>query len=256
MGDDEKSPFDDLPELPDPQPGEQTRAVIMNAGIHRQRAKNRQLTLAIAGVLLVGATVVGLDAVGVMQLLPEKMVPTLIGPKKAKEIARGEQTGGSSELRDRLLGKDKAAAPSTPSVAAPPTPSAPKDAEPLSARSLFEDEDKTPAKLALSAREVRTEVALPDGLTGEAIAQVIQDNSGGARLCIAEAMKAGETKGGKAEFDVTIAPSGTVTSVSTRTGGGSRMSACMERTIKRWRFPSFDGEAVVVVIPYVITPGI
>ncbi len=253
MGDEGPSPFDDLPELTDSQPGEQTRAVIMNAGIHRHKAKNRQLTLLIVGAVLVAGTVVGLDATGVLQILPEKMVPTLAGAEEPKQdVARNERSAEPSALRDTLLGMNDAA----PEPAAP-SPSPAKDQPaPLSARSLFEDDAKAPAKLSLSAESVRTQVALPDGLTGDAIATVIQDNSGGARLCIAEAMKAGETKGGKAEFDVTIAPSGEVETVETRAGAGGRMSACMQKTIKRWRFPSFDGEPVVVVIPYVITPGI
>ncbi|MEO0814155.1 MAG: hypothetical protein AAFY60_14935, partial [Myxococcota bacterium] len=209
MGDD-PSPFDELPELPEQfAPGEQTRAVIMNAGIHRRTTRNRQIAILIGGILMLCVSIIALDAAGIVQLLPEKMVPTLIGKEPKEEPEREAPQPKAEELRDTLLGKtERAPAPASPA----PTqaePSAPKD---LTARSLFEDYEKKPSTLELSARAVRTEVALPDGLTGEAITQVIQDNSGGARLCIAEAMKAGETKGGKAEFDVTIANTGSVNS--------------------------------------------
>ncbi|MEM6733885.1 MAG: AgmX/PglI C-terminal domain-containing protein [Myxococcota bacterium] len=254
---DEKSPFDDVPEMKQEyEPREDTRAVILSAGIHRQAAKNRQVGLAIAGVLLVAGVIVGLDAAGIVQLLPEKMVPSFVAAEEEEiQPAPLDDPKSSSKLRDKLLGLN---APTGAAPSAGDVPTAKPKSETVDARSLFEDEDKAPKQLSLNAAKFRAEVALPDGLTGEAIQKVVQDNAGATRLCIAEAMRAGETTGGKAEFDLAIAPSGAVESVGTRTSAfkGSRLASCMERRMTSWRFPSFEGAPVVVVIPYVITQGI
>lgn len=234
-------------------PREDTRSIIVSAGIGRHGNKRRIWTAAGVAVALVVVAAATLRGTGALQFSDDDTVELGELEIGNSEDANDEtaRKKGDGALRDKLLGIGTQ--PSAPSAPATPPPE-----KTLDARALFQDQSKQPASLSLQAREIRAEVALPDGLTGEAIAEVVQSNSTAARLCIAEGIKAGDTRAGKAEFEVAISASGAVDSVKTRTAAfqNTRLATCMNRTIARWRFPSFDGPSVAVIIPYVITEGL
>ncbi|MEO1170604.1 MAG: AgmX/PglI C-terminal domain-containing protein [Myxococcota bacterium] len=243
----------DAPPEDEPAPivREDTRAIIMSAGIHRQQARGRQVVLAAVGVCVIAGVVLGLDAAGVIQLLSPPPVETAPEPAAASTKETPKPQAAPSGLRDALLGTDEPSPAATSPSKAPATDGA------LDAKSLFTDANKSPTTMTLDARDIRSAVALPDGLTGEAIAQVVSDNGTVTKLCITEGVRAGTMPKGKIEFDVTIGASGSVSGVRTRSAQaqGSPFANCMEKRMAGWRFPSFEGEPVVVVIPYVMSGG-
>lgn len=222
--------------------------MIAIAGFHSQRRKKLRIALSIGGAIIAVSTIFTLDAMGLIRLVPEQLRPQRVRPQEPEPPKQPRLTRDSSRLREKLLGLapvSGSAVDSSKTTASRPNP--------LNARSLFEDEKKAPTRLRLESRSIRAQVALPDGLSGEAIATVVNDNGGATKLCIVEGSRGGELPHGKAEFDVTIAPSGAVTRVVTRTLSfrGTKFADCMEMRIAGWKFPAFDGEPVVVVIPYV-----
>ena len=234
-------------------PREDTRSIIVSAGSGRHGKRRRIWAAGSIAIALVVVTAAPLGSTGALQFSDEDTVELgeleIGDPGDANDTNR--RKGDGAALRDKLLGIGSQ--PTTPSA-----PAAPPPEKTLDARALFQDQSEQPASLSLQAREIRADVAVPDGLTGEAIAEVVQSNSTAARLCIAEGIKAGETRAGKAEFEVAISASGAVDGVKTRTPAfqNTRLATCMSRTIARWRFPSFDGPSVAVIIPYVITEGL
>ena len=99
---------------------------------------------------------------------------------------------------------------------------------------------------------------LPEGLTREAITKVIGDSVRSLKLCVAEAARAGEKVDGRMEVEFTIHGSGKVTKVIVpmRAFKGTRMASCVQRTMRRWAFPRFNGEPVTVAYPIILSLGI
>lgn len=245
------SPFDDEPGLNDDVVHEDTRVFIVNAGLHRRQSQGRRFALLAVGVLAVAGVVIVLDTTGVVQLVPKEEAEVVLAVEEPKPEPVEPAEPKPAPLRDTLLGEAPA-----PNVDEAPAQE-PEPSGPLDARALFKDANKSPTTMNIDTREIRAAVVLPDGLTGEAIAKVVSDNGTATKLCITEGMRSATPPKGKVEFDVTIASSGIVSSVGTRTASarGSSFATCMEKRVASWRFPPFDGEPVVVVIPYVLSGG-
>src|SRR5690606_25912055 len=113
---------------------------------------------------------------------------------------------------------------------------------------------KSNAPTLTPPREIQTP-NLPDGLTQEAIFEVINQNQRAMSLCISQSMKAGEKLSGKMEVEMQIAATGNVrsASISSARFSGSALGRCTVKTVKRWKFPRFNGQAVTVIFPYVLS---
>jgi hypothetical protein len=68
-------------------------------------------------------------------------------------------------------------------------------------------------------------------------------------------MKAGEKLSGKMEVEMSIAANGVVRSATIGTArfSGTTIGNCTVTTVKRWKFPRFNGEPVTVIFPYVLS---
>ena len=98
---------------------------------------------------------------------------------------------------------------------------------------------------------------LPDGLSPEAIAKVVNIHQGAMSLCVSEALKAEEQPRGQLDLEITIEPTGAVASVRVVSEAfrDTALGRCARRTVARWVFPRFEGEPVRVVFPYVLSAG-
>ena len=88
-------------------------------------------------------------------------------------------------------------------------------------------------------------------LTQDAIPAVIKKS---VSICYEQSLRGREDLRGKLEVKVTVQPDGRVskTSVETTAFKGSKVGLCVADKIKDWRFPSFEGEAQQVVVPFVL----
>lgn len=259
-------------------PGEATRLFMATAGIFKRRRNNRiaagvaALAVAALGVLIYG------DVTGLYQIPGMGFVYEATGindPNVGRAIERTERKLSRSDitdaerqaLRDKLLGlapprsrRGKARRQRGP-IAAPTVGIAGSKALAASDRSLaasvFADTRKQEAKVALKAPEAIQTPNLPQGLTQEAIIEVIERNYGSMRLCIAESLKKGEKLSGRMDVELTIVATGAVTDVLLPAVRfrNTAMGNCTQRTMKRWRFPRFNGEPVPVAFPFVLSAG-
>jgi outer membrane biosynthesis protein TonB len=73
-------------------------------------------------------------------------------------------------------------------------------------------------------------------------------------LCFTESTRKGEKLSGKMEIEVTITADGSVSNVEIATTDFKKtvMASCTVRRVKNWKFPRFNGEPVVVVLPYIL----
>ena len=96
---------------------------------------------------------------------------------------------------------------------------------------------------------------LPEGLTRDSIFDVINQNQRAMSLCISQSMKAGEKLSGRMEVEMSIGATGTVRSaaIGTPRFGNTAIGKCTVKTVKRWKFPAFNGQPVTVIFPYVLS---
>jgi hypothetical protein len=265
-------------ERPNPKPvvGEATRLAIGVAGLDRRRTKNRLAAiLALALAAVIGCLAI-LDATRVITLPVMGAVYDAAGiadPNAQREVRRVEAELLESDLTEaqrqaladrlvaaqqRLAVEESAAAPgvTAPPSARPTTPSpAPLAPEERAlATDVFGDARKQEARVALPTTEQTPSPTLPDGLSQEAIAKVLADNSSSMSLCIAEAARKGEVLSGRMEVAITVGPDGAVeaATIESRRFAGSIVGACATRRIRAWKFPAFGGEPVTVIFPYVL----
>ncbi len=101
------------------------------------------------------------------------------------------------------------------------------------------------------------DVAPPDragALTESDINRVIAARKGAVSTCFEVSLRAQENLGGKIEFEVTVESSGKVSKVDVATTAfsGSRLGSCIAKKIKGWRFPTFEGPAQQIVVPFIL----
>lgn len=92
-------------------------------------------------------------------------------------------------------------------------------------------------------------------LTGGQVSKVVLRGKKNLQRCYETALRgSGSEETVRIDVELTVAPSGNVSSVKSRGGGPSGMATCIERTIKMWRFPE-SGESSPVRFPLVFQPG-
>lgn len=101
------------------------------------------------------------------------------------------------------------------------------------------------------------DVPAPDragALTESDINRVIAARRGAVSTCFEVSLRAQENLGGKIEFELTVEPSGKVSrvNVATTAFSGSRLGSCIAKKIKGWRFPTFEGPAQQIVVPFIL----
>lgn len=98
-------------------------------------------------------------------------------------------------------------------------------------------------------------VSAGSGLDGEQIFKVVRDNSDSIKNCMETAAKQGSTVSGKQYLVVTISPRGTVPIAKFKNAvvSASPVGECITKRAKKWKFPSFAGQAFDVEIPLILS---
>jgi hypothetical protein len=94
-------------------------------------------------------------------------------------------------------------------------------------------------------------------LTQEQVVSTMRTNKRVLKACYERAMKK-NTNLRRQKITLTVGfkvnPSGIPAHISVTPNYDGRMIDCMKKAIKRWRFPSFSGQAVGVESPLTLTP--
>jgi hypothetical protein len=110
------------------------------------------------------------------------------------------------------------------------------------------------SKLGTGAGE--KQAVRPGGsLTPAEMLQVVTRGKPNLTRCYETALRgSGSTDTVRLDVEVSVSPSGNVTSVKTSGQGLPGMNNCIERTVKMWRFPA-SGEAAATRFPLLFQPG-
>ena len=83
---------------------------------------------------------------------------------------------------------------------------------------------------------------------------MINDNKTAVASCYQRELRGGSDLKGRIDFLVTVAPAGSVSRVSINTPQfrQTALAQCIADKIKDWRFPSFQGAEVQVIVPFVL----
>jgi hypothetical protein len=123
-------------------------------------------------------------------------------------------------------------------VAAAPAPAPqPVSAEDQKILDEFQSgSDSAPAKIAVK-QNTGAQSSKP-ALDGDAVRKTVAENKARLQRCYERAIR-GQTTTEAVRLDVTVqvAPSGRVKSVSASDGGPGGLAACIEASVRRWRFP-------------------
>lgn len=157
------------------------------------------------------------------------------GVRKATKVERVEESRGIEDKSDSNL----------------------TESQRKMAMSVFGDKRKRKASVKLVPPEEIRMPNLPDGLSSEALYEVLQSNSASIGMCIAESSRAKERLKGRMEVQIEIRPTGSVSDVSIATSAhrGTKMESCTIKRIKTWKFPRFNGTPLTVVMPFVLSQG-
>jgi hypothetical protein len=267
---------------------ESTRFFVAAAGVQKQRQRNKLgiamgvaaglVVLALLSALFSGAIKIpgignpfasvgggGTDELAAVAGDPEdpNQYKGLLGAKERRPKGRrpaanagaGARAGGSgeeaSEAGAATAGADQGrSGPRGGEVAASPLeigelPSAHLGQEKLNAGALPESnvEDMPPL----------------DGVSFDpnAVTRVVNTRKRLVSICYDQSLKARESLRGKMEFVVIIEPNGSVSSVRVDSAAfkGTKLARCIEDKIRDWRFPSFQGSAQEVRVPFVLEKG-
>ncbi len=240
--------------------GEETRAVFVSSGLVRRKERaQRSAVIAVVLVSLIVLAIV-LDLLGFITIPGSSVVRQIAGVQRTEPASTqgpGKSTLTEAEkaaLRRKMLGENNMRPVQIPTKVPIKAQSAEKDL----ALSVFNDERKSNTKVELKPVTALQAPNLPSGLTRDAIFEVIAQGEGAISLCIAKSMRSGEPLKGKMEVEITIETTGRVSSsrIQTAPFSGSVMGNCTAKTVRRWRFPGFQGDAVTVVFPYVLSAGL
>ncbi len=259
--------------------GEATRVFMATAGIFKRRRRQRiAAVLGIVGTVLFIAVIAG-DLSGAYEIPGMGLVYAGLDIEDAnveraikvtqKKLARSTLSPAEKKaLRDKLLGLNQKVPLAKGSRGMGKTPAGKDDKEEHGVADtktmtgseadflagMMSDQRKREVKVK-SPKVTKVDIPpdLPEGLTGEVLKEEINKNSSAIKLCITEAMRAGEPPKGKMEVAITIHADGRVREANIETDKfkGSTVGKCTVRYAKRWRFPRFNGKPVDVVFPYV-----
>jgi hypothetical protein len=92
-------------------------------------------------------------------------------------------------------------------------------------------------------------------LTADQLRKVFAQGRASLQRCYETAVRgSGSTDTVRVDLEVTISPSGNVTSAKAGGQGLPGMGQCMERTVRMWRFPS-SGDTTTTKVPFLFQPG-
>ncbi|MDY7228521.1 AgmX/PglI C-terminal domain-containing protein [Hyalangium rubrum] len=260
-------------------PVEDTRHFMVQSGVTRRNPVWKIALFVLLPILLLVGGAFALDRVNV---IPKMKTVTPEGKTVEKSYFSGE---GVSELRDRLMGRNKPAptpAPVPPGTdkkpqpsgggAQKPAPGAPGETAPVPETGKSAEELKAlygdTAKTAVGP-EVRedAEVAAKDaagqgGPPQEDIARVVAQSQGAIQSCVEQELRKNPSfKGGKVTLVATVGTSGTVKSakLDRKDLDSAPVGECIKKGARKMVFPSFkaeDGtEEVELQIPLVLSSG-
>lgn len=183
------------------------------------------------------------------------------GPKGGSPTNNGNSGGDATNPSDPSTPTTDASgnpvgSPGNPNYRVPgTTPSTTKSAKPGTSSSGPEDYDPTGFDTGSTPGPKATSDATSSGgkgnLSAGEIEGVVNRNKPSiSRRCWDPAFDAsdGKTKSAKVTANVTISPSGSVSSVTASGGGGfPSLASCVQGSIAGWRFPPADGESHTVI---------
>lgn len=283
------SSLDDSADYLTSSPGQETRIFMATAGIYRRRRMQKIAGVTGGIVTAALATFVVLDLTGAVQLPGMGKLYEATGledPNMDRAMSRAEEKLQSAELtpeeraklekrqaalRAKLLGKPKprgtpragservadgggSQREAASEIGIEEAENVNREEHDLTAAIMGDDRKKTKGPKLRPPSEILAP-NLPKGLTQEAIFEVINKNQRAMSLCISQSMKAGENVAGKMEVEMSINASGQVDSASIQTDRfhNTTIGNCTVKTVKRWRFPRFNGKPVTVIFPYVLS---
>ncbi len=268
----------------DAPPGEATRVFMATAGIFKRRRQQRMAAIIGGASTLLLIFVVAGDISGLYEIPGMGLMYDMTGIQDTnvdRAIVRTEKKLAKSDLspeekaalRDKLLGltttqkkvgptkkkskKKVAVADPSGGIGIDDRKGSLSKDEKNMAFDIFNDDRKKSRTPQLKKVTQLQTPNLPDGLTQDSIFKVINDNTRSMSLCISQSMKAGEKLTGKMEVEMSIMATGRVSSASIETARfkSSTIGQCTVKTVKRWKFPRFNGEPVTVIFPYVLSAG-
>ncbi|MCC6806456.1 MAG: zinc-ribbon domain-containing protein [Deltaproteobacteria bacterium] len=250
---------------------ENTAQFLAASGLVAARKRRRIMIAAAVAIVLAIVLLIVLDLLGVLALPgmgvaynalaidnPHQAASQPSAPADQDQLSEEEK----ARLREGLLGKKKEEpkAPAEPRHDRKPepgdAPSKPDSAEQKLLADVYGDHEKSAVRV--EAPKFKTaEQDLPDGITGEAIAKVVESNQRAVKFCLERELKRGGTLSGRLELEFTIAPSGMVQDVDIKSAKfrGTDFGACVVQAVKSWRFPRFSGAPVPVEYPFILSSG-
>lgn len=256
--------------------GEQTRMVMMQAGVDARGRRRRTARI------LAGAAALLVAVVAIFLFMPASMLPP------APRAAGGEEpvndpslwtAEGMEGLRSKLLGRSRPEPRPAPRPAGERASAAAPSPAPARDRAVIRREESRPAPrvpaatrnelAALYADDAKKDVKVAkvdagtpktDGaaLDQGAVARTIADSSASYKRCMDDYLRRNPGfRGGKIQITATIAPSGIVTSasLSDRSIDSTDLGTCLKDRTKRIIFPKFSGEPFDVSYPLVLASG-
>lgn len=119
---------------------------------------------------------------------------------------------------------------------------------------------KRPEELTpLDMRDTELEIPPVDGgeLDAATVRRVVTSRSGAVRRCFDRSLRSKENVSGKLVVEVEVQPTGRVSNVELMTPAFARteVGSCLMKSIRKWRFPRFEGEAQAIELPFVLQKG-
>lgn len=187
------------------------------------------------------------------------------GAKTAKAEPKDSKRPTRRAKRPTRRSPSPAAKPEKPTPAAEDAPkptvaAAPKAAEAPAAKPKKQDEvdglldalngKKAPTQAAPDPTAPANDPLLPERLDRKQILGVVRRNAAAVRKCKAEP----PGTGGTVPVRMVISGSGKVSSADVASGPakGTAMGACVERTVKVFRFPQFRGDPMQITMPFAL----
>ncbi len=193
---------------------------------------------------------------------PQEAVPdpTLAEPEPEPEPAQpvadpDPEPAAETPERPRNGGGGSTTRPASEGTAArPTTPQRTVDPEAAARLAQFADDGAGAAPLSVRPRnDLLAEQQQHGGteLSAEQLRTVVNRERSAVQRCYETAVRAaGQAPSMRVDVDVTIAGSGTVTSATARGRAFGTLSECIERSVRRWRFPA-TGATTHASLPFV-----
>jgi len=269
--------------------GEATRVFMATAGVFDRQKKRKRAAITSSIVGSIFACIILLDLFGIYTIpgfglfydytgledpnvsRAEERVEAKLQDKELTAEERKRLELERKRLREKLLGLNKKPARTANPQRATKVERVEEsrgignegesnltDSQRKMAMSVFGDKRKRKATVKLVPPDEIRMPNLPDGLSPEALYEVLQSNSASIGMCIAESSRANERLKGRMEVQIEIATTGSVNSVSIVTGAhqGTKMASCTQKRIRTWKFPRFNGTPLNVVMPFVLSQGL